>query len=208
MFYLKDFSSQTSYWASENRILDEWNGKLFEGINEKQPSDLLAPNTGRKYWLSPAPDLETTPPKLEIISDKREGDLRILDVHINSEQPSEVTSIFLDRSMDFDAVMLNNNPVKLYSNSDTTRNRRMVYIKCYSFTDEGIHLQIRTKSTAGFNILLRDESYGLPNSPQHAVDPLPSHFRHSSGRYSNTTIITKWIEIPPLPTDVQNEIEN
>ena len=151
--YVFDAASGRAYWLSRDAELDEWERAYFgqKPVRRKLP-ELFGAYSG-EYWLARAPDLGVQAPVIDVLEDKRQGEMRSLLIRVKTSQYVPQVLVYVDGATVVSSTLrgaaLSSQP-----------NQKWV-LACYGLSDAGVDVGLYLKAVSAFKIFAVTRSYGL-----------------------------------------------
>lgn len=180
--------SAEAFWMSSDKKPDEWTSQFFPpDVERRSISEFHYP---REYLKTPAPVAQLPPPEVEVLSDAVEGDVRTLDLHIDSPRRAPRVRIYSDSEAETHALMVNGEP--------TDRKGKKWSLNYNIFPGGGIDLKLETAPDKPLKLTLVDHTYDLPEIPGMAIKPRPAYMipqpntvNFAKGMQSQQTMVVK-----------------
>jgi hypothetical protein len=184
LMYAADIDSNTAFWISMQRKLDEWNGKYFSS-SEKEKFDEFYPGSENIFWKSKAPFQEMPRGKVEILVDSLKDNKRFLRLRAFSDSASHGMRLYFLSKVDL--VSLNE---RLVLKDDKSQ---IQFVQFMAPSSKGITLELTTEATKPFEVRVIEQRMGLPAAAM--VAPLPESFIYAPNYFSNSTHIKYQVKL-------------
>jgi hypothetical protein len=197
VFYFLDADAGHASWVSTDASLDAWTSQFFgEGARRSENLASVFPWTKQPTWQADAPAASLTPPGVELVEDRTDGDARTLRLRLRTQRLAPMLLFYADSgtkvrnaSLDGHALMSAGAP------GVTEPPLRVSYVAPPA---EGVELTVETDANAPFRLGVEDLSYGLPEAPGLSVRPRSDDMMPvPSYRTSDTTVVRTVFTLPP-----------
>ena len=170
--YGVDFDSGEAWWLSSSRKLDEWlNTYIPEGTQQEVLNRLL-PGDEFEYYKAPAPMPPFGKPVLEVLSDRVEDELRILECRLDSPRDAQRLSLRVVSDTEvFGASILDQ---ELPGAAKDWSARFEILPR------EGATLRLEVEPNMPLRIAIHETSFTLNNLPEY--QPRPAHMMPEPNR--------------------------
>ena len=184
LFYGLNADNSLAVWGSADKQPDVWTTQFLSPDVERKRLAQFFPFGSREFLAKSAAPVPLAPPRAEILSDEKNGDVRHLKMRITSPREAPVISVYLDEAVNASKLVVNGKPV---AGADETR----WVIRYYALPPGGIELAFDVKSQKPIEVKLVDQSYGLPQSLTAGSRPKPDNLIPSTLPYSDSTMVSK-----------------
>lgn len=187
--YYYNADNDSALWASGYHITDDWNKQFFQQPGFGTLKDFYPVSTSR-YLINNAKPITSTPPLVQVMSDSIAGEERLLRLRLFSPRGAAHMEFVLmpQERGSIRSVALNEEKFELTPMETGQGEAFYCHYAGLPVTKDGI-LELRIKKGSRLNLLLYDQSIGLPT--QLITRPTPEHIVPEQGRSSNITVIRK-----------------
>jgi hypothetical protein len=152
--YVKDGDSGRSYWISSDAELDSWTARFFPGVRARKPLPEIFGAHSESVWAAQAPDLGIAPPALTVISDRRDGNRRSVELEIRSLRHAP------DHFVEIEGTPVLQSSLNGHLLTSATQTDWSVSIA--GFADEPARLAFVVAAHQPFRLRVLENGYGLP----------------------------------------------
>lgn len=156
VIYGKNDDSGKAVFATATPIDDPWLEQFLTTDPKSGPlSEVLHPLFQRNYMYADAPEVKEAAPKLEVLSDKTDGDVRTLSLKITSQRGARDISV---SSMTGSPIIGGSVWGKAFESEG------LPFILNYTAApDKGLELTLQIKPAGKVTLNVEDTTYGFPN---------------------------------------------
>lgn len=173
LVYLLDTDKQTAQWATYNKVISPWISQ-FVGENKELPQEREQQTFSSKYgtgfsYVSPAPLKNIAPPLVHMARDTVMDDLRILEIHIESQRQIQRLEVFVN-DIEIRKAMVNDIELSDYYLQNRKSNKLITH---YVSNNDPTKLQIGIPRDQRLELTLYESSNDLLDHPQFSVPQRP-----------------------------------
>ncbi|HKG14470.1 MAG TPA: M20/M25/M40 family metallo-hydrolase [Pyrinomonadaceae bacterium] len=198
VFYFLDADAGRASWVSTDATLDAWTSQFFGAGARQENLSSVFPWTRQSVWQADAPAASLSPPGVEVVEDRTEGDARTLRLRLRSTRFAPMLIFYADAGVNVRRASLDGKP--LFSADANTQGEANAPLRV-SFVappPEGLELTVETDAAAPFRLGVEDLSYGLPETQGVAVRPrADDSMPVPSYRTSDTTVVRTVFGLQP-----------
>jgi hypothetical protein len=180
ILYSLNADNHQAVWISYDQFVDNWTNQFFlQKPPLRQPMPDYLNGLQRPVLSAPAPLMDMGLPSAEIKGDKREGNLRNIQMSVRSQR--NAGAIYINFGNNIQPVS-----VKFESQEIAVRHNAGPFaIVLLGMEDQAVNLDLTLNAPAGSSFWLMDRSYGLPSGTR----ARPDDFMASDG--SDITLICR-----------------
>jgi hypothetical protein len=191
VFYALNADTGKAVWATADEATDEWTAQFLpEGAETGSLSEYIA-STYDGFIKHQAPALPLEPAKVELLGDDTEDGLRRLRLKISSARPG----VTIASRPGSDARVLSasvNGKRSASGDAGAPRQARGPWsLQYWAPPPEGIELTLEVEPSRPLELMVVEQSYGLPQEAAAAFKPRPEHTMPKPFGYSDVTLVTK-----------------
>ena len=172
MIYSINADEQKAAWISYDDAVDEWTAQLVGRTRAPVKAEKFMVGSPRTVISSETELLPLEPPIATVLSDVREGEERVLKLHLRSPRQAIGLQMRFPESVKILSLVANGRPYQPLKAADLSTPWTFRYT---APPPEGIELELRLTAAGPFTCWLADRSLGLPTSPTVSHPPRPSH---------------------------------
>jgi hypothetical protein len=187
LFYCLNAETGEAWWTSVDERPDEWTSNFFPAGTERGKLTECLPQSSRTFLKSKAPVAPLAAPRVELIADQKNNEIRTLQLRLTSARDANAISIFFDRDAELIKASISDQPV-LSRNGNEPKQGWFVYY--YAPPPEGVVLTLETRSANPLSARVVDLSYGLPVFANPALKR-PDYLVPSMYFVSDATLVCK-----------------
>jgi hypothetical protein len=128
--------------------------------------------------------IQAAAPEISLVSEKTTDATRVLRLRISSPRQAPVMFVAVDPKVEVINAWIDGKPLA------KSGGPRLMF-QYLAIPQEGIELALETKPAQQVGIRAVDLSYGLPEIPDRAFSPRPSHLMPAIFPYSDSTLVSK-----------------
>ncbi len=156
--YIRDGMSGKAFWVSSTPELDGWLKSVLGPGAQRGAIPALFGDDPRGYWSAPAPASDIEAPRLNVLSDTSEGEVRTVRMHLGSPRLAPLLRVHVE-GVDVLGARLQG---KIISST-----RQKVWVmSAYGLPQEGAELVLQVSAGRPFKLRMIDRTYGLPRLGQ------------------------------------------
>ncbi|HYR09889.1 MAG TPA: M28 family peptidase, partial [Longimicrobium sp.] len=161
LFYVMDAGRNEASWVSSDAQADAWTARFLGATPTRGPLREYFPAIEYPFLRAPAPAVASArPPRLELLSDERRADGRVLRVRVRSERGAE--QVWVNAAgAEISAAAVNGRALAQGGRATDPWSLRYVGLPA-----EGIELTLQVKGTSPVSIRAVDRTSGLPALPE------------------------------------------
>lgn len=182
LFYGLNADTGKAVWGSIDAKTDDWTTQFFTHGAKREPLPDLFPLTRLSFTQSEAPAAPLEAPKVQLLEDRRDGDVRVLRLQLSSPRKAPVISAYVDASTEVVGASLNGKAIE----GDSPWG-----LQYHGVPEEGAELTLRVKSTQPIKLRIDDRSFQLPVAPNISYQARPENLMPMPSPYSDTTTVSK-----------------
>ena len=213
LVYYNDADAETNYWATYDKILDDWT-KGYLGENPEEASKFITYASGSKYsrgyvFAKEAPKKEI--PLFEavlnndtIINDTKKGTFTIIPKR-NVNQISlyaEEGAIFEYLSFNGQSLPLNNN-----ENNASQKIKSKELVRYYVSDKDSLEVSYEVSKDQNVSFTVMEYSYDLLDHPQFTINNRSESMMPKPFVVTDAVIVKKKIVIDDLPLKVRDSLQ-
>lgn len=188
LFYCLNADKHEAIWASSDRASDEWTARFLSHTSPAGPLEEFFPGSTRPYLKTPAPIADLLAPDLKVLADSLQGDVRTLRLRLTSPRQGPLISVYAEPGMEIRKVAIDGKQDSVGPAADA---KNPWVIRYYALPTEGIELVFETKPSQLLNLVVVDQSYGLPPLQEVTAKARPENVMPSSSTSSETTFVKR-----------------
>ncbi|HEX6745671.1 MAG TPA: M20/M25/M40 family metallo-hydrolase [Longimicrobium sp.] len=169
LFYVMDAARNQAAWASSDAVPDAWTSRFLGANPRPGPLSDYFPAVDYRFLRNAAPAVASPlPPRLQLLSDERRADGRVLRVRVTSQRGAEQVWVNVAPGTEI-AASVNGRAL-----GGGDRGGEPWSLRYVGLPAEGIELTLRVKGTGAVSIQAIDRTSGLPALPEVARNPRPA----------------------------------
>ncbi|HLT50967.1 MAG TPA: M28 family peptidase, partial [Arenibacter sp.] len=173
LVYLMDADQQTALWATYDKVISPWTSQYI-GEHKESPPKREQQTFSSKYgtgfsYVSPAPLKNIAPPLVAIAQDTVIGELRFLEINIESQRPIQRLEVFIN-DVDIKKAVVNDIPLSDHYLQNRKSNKLITH---YVSDNDPTNLQIGIPKGQSLELTLYEASNNLLDHPQFTVPQRP-----------------------------------
>jgi len=186
IFYALNTDRQKAVWGSSDDRPDEWTSQfLATGAPKGALSDYL-PSNYAGFLNSEAPVTEISAPKIDLLDDRTNANVRTLRLRITS--PRQAPAVFVQVVSEAAVLKAEINGNQL---DHSTKPVLQWGLRYYALPKEGAILTLDVSPGPGLRLRVIDQSYQLPEVPNLTIKPRPDYMIPGLSSYSDSTLVSK-----------------
>jgi hypothetical protein len=185
-FYALDADTGKAIWGSSDRRADEWTSQFFTPSSGRSSLPDFFPLARGFFLKADAPALALEAPQVTLLQDRREQDVRTLQLRVVSTRGGPVVSFYADAENEVIAASVNGAPLRLDAGGHSERRWALSYV---GFPPEGAMLTLSVKAGPPLKLRVDDRAYGLPQIPGKVISPRPDYIIPPS--FNDITLVSK-----------------
>ncbi|MDB4951672.1 MAG: peptidase [Gemmatimonadetes bacterium] len=167
LFYLMDAGRNEASWASSDARPDAWTSRFLGSSPRRGPLSGYFPAIDYPFLWTPAPAVAAPrPPLLELLSDERRADGRVLRVRVRSQRGGE--QVWVNVAPGAEIVSVNGRALGHGDRDGGPSSLRYVGLPA-----DGIEVAVHVRGRDAVKIQAVDRTSGLPDLPDMARHPRP-----------------------------------
>lgn len=171
--YLLDSDKQTAIWATYDKVLSPWTSQYI-GEHKELPPKREQQTFGSKYgtgfsYVSQAPLKDIAPPLVSVARDTVIGELRFLELNIESQRPVNRLEVFTN-DIEIKKAVVNDIPLSDHYLQNRKSNRLITH---YVSDNDPTDLQIGIPKDQSLELTLYESSNNLLDHSQFTVPQRP-----------------------------------
>jgi hypothetical protein len=189
ILYALNADTGEAIFASSDQAADEWTRQfLSNGVQRGTMNDFF-PQNNKVFMKSPAAAAELAAPEASLISDSRENGMRTLTLHLDSARNAPVLSVYTQRDVEIvDAWIDGKQAMPIGKRGVPMRGWGVQF---HGLPERGVDLVLKTNSEKPYRVLVVDRSYGLVDTPGHAIVPRETYMISSPNPASDASLVAK-----------------
>ncbi|MET0626408.1 MAG: M28 family metallopeptidase [Pyrinomonadaceae bacterium] len=189
VFYAFNADTNKAAWVTGDGGTDEWTAQFFPSGSARGALTEYLPWGGEHYLKGRAPAAPVAAPEVVAVEDGAAGGARRLRLRITSPRRAAVMTIFVNGEVSEASV--NGKAVgEVGGQSGGTPSKKWV-LHYSAPPPEGIELSLTLKSAGPLEVVVVDETNGLPELPGSPYKPRPEEMMSSPFRTSDLTFVRK-----------------
>jgi hypothetical protein len=97
LMYLMDADSGTAMWASDDQRLAPWTAAYVPKANGNPEAPFPLPYGNTPRWLAPAEQLPVSPPRIDFLESRSDGDATLVKAQVTSPRRGQVITLNTNR---------------------------------------------------------------------------------------------------------------
>ncbi|MBJ6119898.1 M20/M25/M40 family metallo-hydrolase [Pontibacter sp. BT310] len=187
--YYLNADTNKAIWASAFTKTDDWNQQFFPNPTTA-PLFEIYPIAAREYLKNEAETIKLQAPVAELAQEVPIGADRFLQLKLSSPAGAAHMEIILQPQNPDETIEANLNGEALPLQPIKTDTATFYFLRVHGLPiSKEVMLDIKMRKDSKLNVLLYDQTIGLPN--QLVRKPRPAHVVPEQGRDSNLTIVRK-----------------
>lgn len=191
ILYALNADTNQAYWATYNTIIDDFT-KQFLGDNPKEGSYNTG-TTASKYktklkWHTPAPLVNLTKPRIEVVSDTVIATKRSVCLQIESLRNANRIELLANKPIQFHAFAVNGETLKNNTGFSVEFGTIMSYFR--TSEDDLLQIEFETDASQTFDITIVEAKYDLFTNPLFSITPRNNTMMPMPFVLNDATLIT------------------
>jgi hypothetical protein len=154
-----------AWWLSFDAAPDEWTGRALSGAHHA-PMGSLFPRSARDVWQTRASDVALPAPKVDVVSDAREGDRRTLKLHLSLPPGTEIAAFDVPPEAHVTSATVQGRPFALEDDG-------WLDLAFFGPPDDGLDLTLVSTGAAPLQLRAVAQTRGLPAELVAPLGPRP-----------------------------------
>lgn len=186
VLYSLDADESKAAWVSYDDAADAWTAQFLTGSASRGSIPGLLAGNSREVLHGPAELLPLTPPTAAVVDDRRDGDRRVVKLHLSSPRDADALLMRLPAELKISSIVVNGRSHDI----DASGESRAAWLLRYNAPPpEGVEIELHMETPRPFTLWLADRAYGLPEMPGKTYRPRPAEMISSYG--SDVTLVTR-----------------
>ena len=194
--YRLDADAGEATWISDTTPPDVWTEQFFkEGYAKGQMAFAPVYNYGTRFEVirAPAPEVDLSAPRLEILDDTTSAGTRELRLSLSSPRGAPYAHLETDLPAEWTQASVDGE--KIADSQIPAEQRKNFALTFYNLPREGIEITLSVRSTKPIGATLTDYSNGLPDPPGMEIEPRPPEFMPAPYDFRDPTVVQKSFEL-------------
>lgn len=189
VFYGYNADTQKAVWATLDEKPNAWTSQFFRsGLRGGSIEEYVPVRFQLLNAEAPAAALEG--PRVEVLSDSRENDVRRLTVRVTSPRQAPTMKVYLESVAEVLGASVDGKAIETQGRRGGGPSRWALSYQ--GLPAEGIELSLEVKSAEPLKLRLMDQSYQLPSFPEASFRERPADFIPAGLLpYSDSTLVGK-----------------
>jgi hypothetical protein len=188
--YALNADTGKALWVSTDGRPDAWTAQFFPNAERKGLPDLF-PLTRMTFLQGEAPAVSLAAPQATVIEDRRDGDLRTLQLHVTSPRKAPVVSLYMDANSEVVSSSINGKAIGGTEGAPRSAEPRPWALEYYGLPEAGADLTLVIRSSQPVKLLIDDRSYQLPAASGITIKARPENLMPMPSQYSDATLVSK-----------------
>lgn len=195
-FYVLNADTGEAFWGGGSPWygdgLDERTAQFFPPEVSKQPIPGFP--SDRPYYLADAPAASLPAPQVELVDQSTSGGMRTLHLHFSSPRNASGMLVLADPELDIVSVEVDgasSAPLPFFGDEGGMVPGLLFFYE--ALQKEGIDAEVEVGGEDPVELLLVDQSFGLPDIPGVSIEPMPDHImpQEDVSQFANLTAVMK-----------------
>lgn len=189
LFYALNTDSKRAVWASSDQVTDEWTGQFLPSRAQRQSlGDYLPRSSGRQFLTAEAPLAVLAPPEVHLFEEKEGENGHSVRLRVISRRQASAIAVFVNWEVSDSWVN-----GKLIQGRDSGIDHvpadrwALIY---WDPPQEGIELELRSKSAGPLRVQVWDRTDGLPRFSALSTKPRPEYLAPRPFSDTDSTFVT------------------
>ena len=190
LMYLMDADSGTAMWASDDQKPAPWIAAYVPKANGNPEAPFPLPYGNTPRWLGPAEPLPVSPPRIDFLESRSDGDATLVKVRVTSPRRGQVITLNTDRPVQNTIITADGEPPATASPSypDDAGTRPWPYeLRFYDPPADGFVATLRLPGAGLPRIYVSDYTVGLEQIP--GFTPRPADLARSPAHNSDIVVV-------------------
>jgi hypothetical protein len=196
LFYAIDVDQQQGFWVSSDAMPGTWLGKFMGGDASKANMSHIMPGYDKEILTRKDALLPFEAAQLNVNSDRMQGDVREVRMHLRSPLAAEYVNLLLPVDAGITAVEVNGFPVEVPveaspvdGEAESTAAQNWWRLRWYGLPRNGADVLIRQNAGHSLPVKIIEVDYGMPPG----APPRPQHSMSRKYTWSDSTVIFQTI---------------
>ena len=196
LFYAIDVDQQQGFWVSSDAMPGTWLGKFMGGDASKANMSHIMPGYDQEILTRKDALLPFEAAQLNVNSDRMQGDVREVRMHLRSPLAAEYVNLLLPVDAGITAVEVNGFPVEVPveaspvdGEAESTAAQNWWRLRWYGLPRNGADVLIRQNAGHSLPVKIIEVDYGMPPG----APPRPQHSMSRKYTWSDSTVIFQTI---------------
>lgn len=191
LMYGVDGDQENTMWFSFTDYQDDWLDRYFTSQTDTADFGDLFNYYSEPIKTSPAPEGGILPPSIEILGDRRDNDVRFIQLKISNENKVSAFNIFLPPDHEIIDAEFNGIRIDSIDKVERGESKRWWNWSYFAPPPEGLELVLRTASEKPVTIEVNALDFHLPKSEEFKFIPRPDHMMPGVFGYSDISVAKK-----------------
>jgi hypothetical protein len=189
IFYAYNADTRKAAWATLDEKLDAYTSQFFKSGGRDGSVEEYVPVRFQLY-NAPAPPAALDAPRVEVLDDSRENDVRRLTVRVTSPRQAPTVKVYLDSVAEVVGASVDGKAIETQGRRGGGPTRWALSYQ--GLPPEGIELSLQVKSAEPLKLRVMDQTYQLPALPEASLKERPVGFVAAGLLpYSDSTLVSK-----------------
>lgn len=187
IFYAYNADTQKAAWATLDEQPDAWTAQFFKSGKRGGTIEDYAP-VRFQLLNAPAPAAALEAPRVEVLGDSTENDVRRLTVRVTSPRQAPTVKVYLESVAEIVEASVDGKAIETRRRGGPSR----WALSYQGLPAEGIELSLQVKAAEPLKLRVMDQSYQLPSLPEASIKERPAGFIPAGQLpYSDSTLVSK-----------------
>lgn len=191
LFYAYNANSDETFWASTDQQLDSWTSQYIDAKTTDASLSEILPTSAVPMHRSPAPRIDIAAPKVDLLKDDSEGEVRTLQFRIASARHASYLNLFFHPESKIQEASINGMQVEGIVDLTNDALNNWWRWRYFGLPTEGVDLTLKVRSNEAIEIRAVDISYGLPRFTDASFKPRPDNMIPRRYTLSEMTIAAR-----------------
>lgn len=189
LFYALNADSKRAVWASSDHVTDEWTAQFLPGRAQRQSlGDYLPRSSGSQFLTEEAPSAVLAPPEVHLLDQKEDENGHSVRLRVISRRRASAIAVFVNWEVSDSWVNGKLIQGRDSGNEHVPADRwALIY---WAPPQEGIELELRSKSAGPLRVQVLDQTNGLPGFGALRTRPRPEYLAPRPFSDTDSTFVT------------------
>jgi Peptidase family M28 len=192
IFYSMSVDSGKAIWASADSKPDEWTSQFFSDGVRRDPIGEYVPHRQLRFISTAAPALPLMPPEAVLLDDQKRSDgVRVLRLHVTSPRRAQIVRMILDSDAKVLQATVNGNRDAEARGALSPVQLQRWELSYFGMPEQGIEVTLELQASSPVKLRVIDQSYGLPQLPERAIQPRPDYIIAAFFPLNDSTLVVR-----------------
>jgi len=191
IFYVLNADTRQAVWASYDAQPDEWTSQFFSGDVQRGDLNQYLPSRYNGFLKHPAPTIALDAPRIVLLDDNTQGDMRTVHLNIASQQAAFTLFANVDTKAEILGTSVNGQAITNRATLEQMKAGQRWSLQYTAPPPEGVDVVFQVRPAQPLRISVVGQSYGLPEIDGVAFRPRPDDTMPTPYTNSDSTFVSK-----------------